>query len=102
MLSTEYVACYKDGKLLYGIREEHDKLVLFSVNIATSKVRDIANLGRELAPSSDLDPGIRWSVSPNGKSIVYGTEVYKSNLWILEGFRGPGLLARLGLNWPSN
>jgi hypothetical protein len=44
-------------------------------------------------------PTIRFSLTPDGKSITYATAVTKSNLWILEGFRQPGLLSRLGLNW---
>jgi len=101
-VGSQYLAFSKDGKRLYGIREAHDKTTLFSLDIATTKVRDIAELGRDLAPDSDLGPGIRFSVSPDGKSIAYATSVFKSNLWILEGFRQPGLLSRLGLNWSNN
>ncbi|HUJ22972.1 MAG TPA: hypothetical protein VLX58_15685, partial [Bryobacteraceae bacterium] len=89
----------KDGKLLYGIREEHDKTTLFSLDIGTLKMIDIHELGTDLAPTSDAFPGIRFSLTPDGKSITYTTSVDKSNLWILEGFRQPGLLSRLGLNW---
>jgi len=98
-IATGYLAFSKDGKLLYGIREEHDKTTLFSLDIGTLKVTDIHELGRDLAPTSDFFPSIRFSLTPDGKSITYTTGVNKSNLWILEGFRQPGLLSRLGLNW---
>jgi len=98
-IATKYLAFSKDGKLLYGIREEHDKTTLFSLDIATLKATDIHELGKDLAPRSDYGPGIRFSLTPDGKSITYATAVTKSNLWILEGFRQPGLLSRLGLNW---
>ena len=88
--------------MLYGIREEHDRTTLFSLSISTLKVSDIRELGRDLAPRSDQNPGVRFSVAPDGKSIAYTTAVYKSSLWMLEGFRQPGLLSRLGLNWSNN
>jgi Tol biopolymer transport system component len=101
-IETQHLAFSKDGKLLYGIREEHGMVTLFSLNISTMKVTDIRELGTDLAQKTDVGPGIRFSVSPDGKSIAYTTQVSKSNLWILEGFRQPGLLSRLGLNWPSD
>jgi serine/threonine protein kinase len=96
-IDSPYLAFSKDGKLLYGIRS--DKTTLFSLNISTMKVSDIRELGADLAPSSDMLPSIRFSVAPDGRSIVYTTDVSKMNLWILEGFHQPGLLSRLGLNW---
>jgi len=98
-IATSYLAFSKDGELLFGIREEHDKTTFFSLDIATLKATDIHELGKDLAPASDIGPGIRFSLTPDGKSITYATAVDKSNLWILEGFRQPGLLSRLGLNW---
>jgi hypothetical protein len=100
-IQTQHLSFSKDGKLLYGIREEHDKVTLFSLNISTMKVTDIRELGSDLAPYTAVGPAIRFSVSPDGKSIAYTTHVSKSNLWILEGFRHPGLLSRLGLNWSN-
>jgi Tol biopolymer transport system component len=97
-IATSYLAFSKDGKLIYGIREEHDKTTLFSLDITTLKATDIHELGKDLAPSSDYGPSIRFSLTPDGKSFTYATAVTKSNLWILEGFRQPGLLSRLGLS----
>jgi len=98
-IASKHLCFSRDGKLIYGIREEHDKTTLFSLDIATLKATDIHELGKDLAPASDIGPGIRFSLTPDGKSITYATAVDKSNLWILEGFRQPGLLSRLGLNW---
>jgi hypothetical protein len=98
-IKTSHLAFSKDAKLLYGIREEHDKTTLFSLDIGTLKMTDIQELGKDLAPTSDVFPGIRFSLTPDGNSITYTTSVEKSNLWILEGFRQPGLLSRLGLSW---
>jgi hypothetical protein len=98
-IATQHLAFSKDSKLLYGIREENDKTTLFSINLATLKATDIHELGKDWAPAASAIPGIRFTLTPDGKSITYATASVKSNLWLLEGFRQPGLLARLGLNW---
>jgi eukaryotic-like serine/threonine-protein kinase len=97
-ITSQHLSFSRDGKLLYGIRQEQDRTTLFSLDVATLKVTDIRELGRDLAPASDYSPGVRFSLTPDGKSITYSTATYKSNLWLLEGFRQPGLLSRLGLN----
>ena len=82
----------KDGKMLYGIKSvafEPQHQLLFSLDIATLKMQTIADLGRENSPHSDLGPGIRFSLAPDGKSFIYSTSTYKSNLWLLEGFPKP-------------
>jgi len=49
-------------------------------------------------PASNLNPAIRFSLAPDGKSFVYSSPRSASNLWILEGFAAKtGLFARLGL-----
>lgn len=99
-IPSAYLAFSKDGKFLYGIREQHEKATLFSLDVATLRTTDIRELGKDLAPRSDPGPSIRLSLTPDGKSITYATASSKSNLWLLEGFRQPGLLPRLGLDWP--
>ncbi len=93
---SPYYMFSSDGKLVYGIRSARDSNELFSLNIATGAEKVLGNLGKDFTPSSDLNPGIRFSMAPDGKSFVYGVVKYKSNLWILEGFEPKGdLLARL-------
>jgi hypothetical protein len=85
-----------DGKLLYGIRAVGDRNELFSIDIATGAEKVLGNLGKDFRPSSYLNPGIRFSLAPDGKSFVYGVAKSKSNLWMLEGFEPKsGLFARL-------
>jgi serine/threonine protein kinase len=96
-IASFYLAFSKDGRQVYGIRQEHDRTTLFSLDISSLKVTDIRELGRDLVPYRD-----RLSLAPDGKSMIYNTRTLKQNLWILEGFRQPGLLSRLGLNWPGN
>ena len=101
-IATQYLAFSKDSKLLYGIRVENEKTTLFSINLATLKATDLHELGKDLAPAASAIPGIRFSLTPDGKSITYATQTFNSNLWLLEGFRQPGLLSRLGLTWPRS
>jgi len=85
-----------DGKLVYGIRSDGKRNMLFSVDIATGVEKVLGDLGKDFSPSTNLRPGIRFSLAPDGKSFVYSIVKSKSNLWMLEGFEPkPGLLARL-------
>lgn len=94
-ISTQHLAFSRDAKQLFGVRQEHSRVTLFSLDLATLKVKDVRELGEDLAPSSDYSPGIRFSVAPDGKSIAYSAADMKSSLWLLEGFQQPSLLQRL-------
>ena len=84
------------GKLIYGIQRIDDRIEFFSIEVATGAEKIPGDLGKDFMPSSSLMPGIRFSLSPDGKSFVYGIAKSKSNLWVLEGFEPKtGLLARL-------
>jgi hypothetical protein len=37
-------------------------------------MKTIGDLDKEMEPRSDFSPGIRFSLAPNGNSIVYTTE----------------------------
>ena len=92
-----YYAFSKDGKLLYGVRAENEKQLLFSIDIASGVERAIGS-ANTFEPRSPFSPSIRLTVAPDGKSLTYGTGVIRNSLWILEGFNPPdGLAARLGL-----
>ena len=87
----------KDGKRLYGLRPENGQQTLFSIDVASGMERTIA-AGISFEPRSYLNPSIRLSLAPDGKSIIYGTGLRRYDLWMLEGFTTPdSLAARLGL-----
>ncbi|HUI57639.1 MAG TPA: protein kinase [Bryobacteraceae bacterium] len=87
-----------DGKAVYGIRDERGHVPLFSVDVATGAEKIIGDVGRNSVPASSLNPAIRLSLAPDGKSLAYSTITEKDNLWLLEGFAAKtGLFARLGL-----
>jgi eukaryotic-like serine/threonine-protein kinase len=98
-IASEHLSFSKDGKRLYGIRQEKDRMTLFSLDVTTLMVGDIRELSRDLAPATDFYPGVRFTLTPDGRSITYSTATTKSGLWLLEGFRQPGLLSRLGMKW---
>ena len=76
-----------DGKLLYGIRHDGERNLLFSVDVASGAEKVLGDLGREYAPASSFSPAIRLSMAPDGKSFVYSVATRHSNLWRFEGFR---------------
>jgi Tol biopolymer transport system component len=84
-----------DSNRLYGIRVEPDRRTLFSLDIATKVVKTIGEIGKDFTPSSYSNPGVRLSLSPDGKSILYPATRRTSSLWMMEGFDRPGWLDRL-------
>jgi TolB protein len=84
-----------DSKKLYGIRVDPDRRTLFSLDIATKEVKTIGEIGKDFAPSSYTNPGVRLSLSPDGKSILYPATRRTSGLWMMEGFEQPGWVDRL-------
>ncbi|HYK38029.1 protein kinase domain-containing protein [Alloacidobacterium sp.] len=94
-IETPHLAFSKNGKLLYGIETGDtegnvQRATLFSLDPVTLKKKVIRELGKELAPRSDDEPGIRFSFAPDGKSFVYPTAYYREDLWMLTGYRQPG------------
>ena len=86
------------ARLLYGLRREKDRLVLFSIEIATGREKIVGTSSLEFFPSSNLSPPIRLSLSPDGRSILYGAGQFTTNLWMLEGFAPTSSIwSRLGL-----
>ncbi|MBI2690229.1 MAG: protein kinase [Acidobacteria bacterium] len=84
-----------DSKQLYGIRVGSDRCSLFSLDIATQAEKVIGEFSKDYAPSSYSNPGIRLSLSPDGKSILFPATRRSSSLWMLEGFDSPGWLDKL-------
>jgi Tol biopolymer transport system component/tRNA A-37 threonylcarbamoyl transferase component Bud32 len=83
-----------DSKRLYGIRLEAERCVLVSVDIASKDVKVIGEISKDFTPSSYSNPGIRLSVAPDGKSILYPAVRRSSSLWMAEGFEQPGWFGR--------
>jgi hypothetical protein len=69
---------------------DRDRATLFSLNPVTLKQNVIKELGRNFKPDTTFVLSIRFSTSPDGKSFLYSTGKYRSDLWMLEGYRQPG------------
>jgi len=98
-IHTQDLAFSRDGKLLYGIQTgeteaDQDRVTLFSLDPITLKQKAIKELGKDLRPDADFDPGVRFSLAPDGKSLVYSTLSYRDDLWMLQGYRQPGWFSR--------
>ncbi len=92
---SAYYMFSADGKIVYGIRSDGKRSILFSVDIAIGVEKVLGDLGKDFSPSTYLTPGIRFSLAPDGRSFVYAVLKQKSNLWMLKGFEPKtGLLAR--------
>ena len=75
-----------DGQTLYGVRwVAADRLELFSMSVARGTEKTIGSLRRDYLPASELNPGLRLSLAPDGKSVTYSTLKSTSNLWLAEG-----------------
>jgi serine/threonine protein kinase/Tol biopolymer transport system component len=75
-----------DGKLVYGLRPGDNGETLFTVDVATGAEKIVGNFSKDYRPRSSLNPAMRFSLAPDGKSISYGVAKFKDNLWMLEGF----------------
>jgi eukaryotic-like serine/threonine-protein kinase len=87
--NSSTLAFSRDGKLVYGIGQEGDGAVLFSIDIASGTRKAIGKLGAEFRPTTDLRPAIRLSLAPDGQSLVYSAMTSHSNLWMLTGALKP-------------
>jgi TolB protein len=78
----------KDSKTVYGIRIADGKWHLSSLDIAAGAghVRDIKELDASLDPRTHLGPAMRFTVSPDGKSLAYSTAKVESSIWMLRGW----------------
>jgi Tol biopolymer transport system component len=92
--TTAQMTFSADSKKLYGIRVEPDRCILYSLDIATKGEKIIGDIAKDFTPVSYSNPGIRLSLSPDGKSILYPAIRRSSSLWMLEGFDQPGWLDR--------
>ncbi len=58
---------------------------LLSASLDGKILRKIGSQGPEFQPASPLNPSIRLSLTPDGKSITYGIVKRTANLWLMDG-----------------
>jgi len=76
----------RDGKTLYQVREQ--PTALYAIDIAAGKDRKIRDLPG-LVPTARLNPGIKASLSQDGKSIIYTVNRARQEIWLLDGVKAP-------------
>ncbi len=75
----------RDGKTLYQVRFAP---ALFAIDIAAGREQKLRDLG-DLEPYAGLNPGLRASLTSDGKSIVYTVDRLRQEIWILDGIQPP-------------
>jgi len=83
---SEHITFSVDGKRIWFVCDEPKKVRLISFDLEGNKENIVADLGLANRPASDMDEGIRFSISPDGKSLVYATRNDRRTLRMLEGF----------------
>ena len=90
----------RDGRSLYGIRVIGNDASLIAYDLATSKTRIVKQLDKSLIPAANLGPGIRFTLTPDGKSISYSVQKNAtSQIWMMQGFKAPSS-GWGGWRWP--
>jgi len=77
-----------DGRTIYGIRPAaagQNRIELFSMSVAGGPEKTIGSLAQEYLPDASYRPALRLSLTPDGKSLTYGTVRSTSNLWLMDG-----------------
>jgi TolB protein len=75
----------RDGKTLYQVRFAP---ALFAIDIATGREQKLRDLA-DLEPFAGLNPGLRASLTSDGKNIVYTVDRLRVEIWILDGIQSP-------------
>ena len=92
-IESPYLEFSKDGKQLYGIETDDDdpkRATLFSLAPATHREKEIRDIGADLGLPTPF-PNLRFSLAPDGKSIACTGVRARYDLWMLTGYRQPGL-----------
>jgi Tol biopolymer transport system component len=86
---VESMGWARDSKTLYGIRTDSGKNFVFSLDVSSdpAKLHDIQPIDPSLAPRSNLNPAIRFTLAPDGKSFAYSTAKREVSIWMLTGWQ---------------
>jgi dipeptidyl aminopeptidase/acylaminoacyl peptidase len=80
-----------DGGTLYSIRPaEHRTVEMIAIDAATGAVRVISTLGEDFYFGTPADPGLRFTLAPDGRSLLATIARTRTDLWILEDFAPHG------------
>lgn len=57
------------------------------MSVTGGSEKTIGSLARDYLPSTSNSPAHRLSLTPDGKSLTYGTLRTTSNLWLMDGLK---------------
>jgi len=88
-----------DGRTIYGPRQpvRLGPMELFSMNVTGGSEKTIGSLARDYVPAASSNPGLRLSLTPDGKSLTYSITRTSSNLWLMDGLQSVRVRQRLAL-----
>jgi len=88
-VDTPALAFSADSKLLYGMNSTPDHNYLFALDWATGAQHRIGDVGTNFTPAVSSTPSLRFTLTPDGKSLTFSTAHMKHSLWLLRNFLEP-------------
>ena len=77
----------RDGKSLYSIRRTDERIVqMVAIDAASGAIHVVSTLGTDFNFATPNDPGLRFTLAPDGKSFLGTIVRSRTDLWILEDF----------------
>jgi ECF sigma factor/WD40 repeat protein len=81
----------RDGGSLCSIRQTENRTVqMIAIDAMTGAVRVVSTLGADFYFAAATDPGLRFTLAPDGKSFLATIVRTRTDLWILEDFAPRG------------
>jgi Tol biopolymer transport system component len=86
-----------DGSQIYAISTGSDRRARLSkIDVATGATNTVRTFEPDMAFTTPLNPGVRASLAPDGRSVLTTVQRTRSDIWMLEGFdRQASLFDRL-------
>jgi len=90
-----------DGSKLYSITQRPDRRAsLISVDVRTGKERTIRTFDVDVSFETPLNPGLRASVSPDGRNLLTTAFRTRADIWMLDGIaQKPTIFDRVRAMW---
>jgi hypothetical protein len=85
-LQADVCAFSRNGLALYCVRNEGLGGILFSRPVADGPERVIAKLSPNSKPATQLNPGPKMTLTPDGEYVTYSVRKREANLWLMAGF----------------
>jgi len=85
----------RDGLILYGLEEGDSGQRIVAVNVERGGERELARIPSSFSLRPIWIPGMKMSLSPDGKSLATTTVRQSGDVWLLENFDPTPLWQRI-------